>query len=51
VVRAGDVLGRPAVLALLAQLDDVDLSSHCPHGRPVMLRLPISELERRFGRA
>ena len=51
VVRAGDVLGRPAVLALLAQLDDVDLSSHCPHGRPVMLRLPIAELERRFGRA
>ncbi len=51
VVRAGDVLGRPAVLALLAQLDDVDLRSHCPHGRPVMLRLPIAELERRFGRA
>jgi DNA mismatch repair protein MutL len=51
VVRAGDVLGRPAVLALLAQLDDVDLRSHCPHGRPVMLRLPIAEIERRFGRA
>jgi len=50
VVRAGDVLGRPAVLALLAQLDDVDLRSHCPHGRPVMLRLPIAEIERRFGR-
>ena len=51
VVRAGDVLGRPAVLALLAQLDDVDLRSHCPHGRPVMLRLSIAEIERRFGRA
>jgi DNA mismatch repair protein MutL len=50
VVRAGDVLGRPAVLALLAQLDDVDLRSHCPHGRPVMLRLTIPEIERRFGR-
>ncbi len=50
VVRAGDALGRPAALALLAQLDEVDLRSHCPHGRPVMLRMPVSEIERRFGR-
>ena len=50
VVRAGDVLGRPEAVALLAQLDDVDLRSHCPHGRPVMLRLPLAEIERRFGR-
>jgi DNA mismatch repair protein MutL len=51
VVRAGDVLERPAALALLAQLDDVDLRSHCPHGRPVMLRMPLGEIERRLGRA
>ena len=51
VVRAGDVLGRPEALALLGQLDAVDLSSHCPHGRPVLLRLPLGEIERRFGRA
>ncbi len=50
VVRAGDVMGRTEVLALLAQLDEVDLRSHCPHGRPVMLRLPLPEIERRFGR-
>ena len=50
VVRAGDVLGRPQALALLAQLDAVDLRSHCPHGRPVLLRLPLPEIERRFGR-
>jgi DNA mismatch repair protein MutL len=50
VVRAGDALGRPAALALLAQLDEVDLRSHCPHGRPVMLRMPLGEIERRFGR-
>jgi tRNA dimethylallyltransferase len=30
VVRAGDVLGRPEALALLGQLDAVDLRSHCP---------------------
>jgi DNA mismatch repair protein MutL len=50
VVRAGDVLGRQEVLSLLAQLDDVDLRSHCPHGRPVLLRMPLPEIERRFGR-
>jgi DNA mismatch repair protein MutL len=51
VVRAGDVLGRSEALGLLAQLDGVDLRSHCPHGRPVLLRLPLTEIERRFGRA
>ena len=50
VVRAGDVLARPEALGLLAQLDAVDLRSHCPHGRPVLLRLPLGEIERRFGR-
>ena len=45
-IRSG---GRHA-LALLAQLDDVDLRSHCPHGRPVLLRMPLGEIERRFGR-
>jgi DNA mismatch repair protein MutL len=50
VVRAGDVLGRDEVVALLAQLDAVDLRSHCPHGRPVLLRMSIGEIERRFGR-
>jgi DNA mismatch repair protein MutL len=51
VVRAGDVLGRQEVLALLSQLDEVDLRSHCPHGRPVLLRMPLPEIERRFGRS
>jgi len=51
VVRAGDVLSRTEALALLGQLDAVDLRSHCPHGRPVLLRLPLGEIERRFGRA
>src|SRR5262249_40919828 len=49
--RAGDVMTREESLALLAQLDEVDLRSHCPHGRPVLVRLPLSELERRFGRS
>jgi DNA mismatch repair protein MutL len=48
--RAGDVLPREEVEALLASLDEVDLASHCPHGRPVLVRLSLSEIERRFGR-
>lgn len=50
VVRAGDVLSRPQAQALLLDLDRVDLRMHCPHGRPVLLRLALAELERRFGR-
>ena len=37
-------------LGPMAQLDGVDLRSHCPHGRPVLLRMPFTEIERRFGR-
>jgi DNA mismatch repair protein MutL len=51
VVRAGDVLSRTQAVALLVDLDGVDLRTHCPHGRPVLLRLPLAEIERRFGRA
>ncbi len=50
VVRAGDVLGREQAIGLLAGLDAVDLRSHCPHGRPVLLRMSLAEIERRFGR-
>jgi len=49
-VRAGDVLDPQEVRALLTALDEVDFSGHCPHGRPVVTRLPFDELERRVGR-
>jgi DNA mismatch repair protein MutL len=49
-LRGGDVVSREQALALLAQLDSVDLRSHCPHGRPVLLRMPVAELEQRLGR-
>jgi DNA mismatch repair protein MutL len=49
-LRAGDGVSREAVLTLLAQLDGVDLHSHCPHGRPVLLRMSIAEIEQRLGR-
>jgi DNA mismatch repair protein MutL len=49
-LRAGDVVSREQALALLSQLDGVDLRSHCPHGRPVLLRMSVGEIEQRLGR-
>jgi DNA mismatch repair protein MutL len=50
VVRAGDVLGADEARALLGQMDGVDFRAHCPHGRPVLLRIGVPEIARRFGR-
>jgi DNA mismatch repair protein MutL len=49
-VRAGDAVSPEEVRALLTALDEVDFAGHCPHGRPVVMRLGWSELERRVGR-
>jgi DNA mismatch repair protein MutL len=49
-VRAGDILSSDEACALLRDLDTVDFAGHCPHGRPVVMRLGFDELERRVGR-
>jgi DNA mismatch repair protein MutL len=49
-VRAGDTLDPMEVRALLSALDEVDFSGHCPHGRPIVMRLSFEELARRVGR-
>ncbi|ACY15719.1 DNA mismatch repair endonuclease MutL [Haliangium ochraceum] len=50
VVRAGDALSAQEVRALFKSLDEVDFKAHCPHGRPVLLRISVDEIARRFGR-
>ena len=50
VVRAGDVLDVARARALLESMDGIDFRAHCPHGRPVLLRMSLGEIERRFGR-
>jgi DNA mismatch repair protein MutL len=50
-IRAGDAVSPDEARALLAALDDVDFSGHCPHGRPVVTRLSFGELEQRVGRS
>ena len=51
VVRANQTLGLAQMQALLADLDAVDFKAHCPHGRPVMKRLTLGEVERMFKRS
>ncbi len=52
VVRAGDRLSPAEAEALLRAMDGaaMDGSAHGPHGRPVLLRLSLAEIARRFGR-
>jgi DNA mismatch repair protein MutL len=50
-VRAGDVLDEAKARALFSAMDEVDYSPHCPHGRPVLVRMSRSEIEKRFGRS
>ena len=50
VVRAGDRLAAGEAEALLRALDDVDPTTPAPHGKALLMRLPLAEIGRRFGR-
>ncbi len=50
VVRAGDRLSPSEGESLLRELDGVEQAAVGPHGRPILLRLPLAEIARRFGR-
>lgn len=51
VVRAGDRLSASEAESLLRSLDDPALAvMPSPHGRALLLRLPLAEIGRRFGR-
>ena len=49
-VRSGDPMESDEVHALLRQMEDVDLAAFCPHGRPVIVFFPLSEVGRWFKR-
>ena len=49
-VRAGQMLSTRQMKELLRQMDQFPLSSFCPHGRPVSVTYPLSQIEREFGR-
>jgi DNA mismatch repair protein MutL len=50
-IKAGQRLRVEEMRALLRQLDGLDRSSTCPHGRPLWWKLTVREVERFFGRA
>jgi DNA mismatch repair protein MutL len=49
-IRAGRRVSEEEVRELVAQMERIDLAGHCPHGRPVLARIPWSEIRRRVGR-
>jgi DNA mismatch repair protein MutL len=49
-IKAGDRMSDTELAELLALRERIERSSNCPHGRPTTIRVPIRELEKRFGR-
>lgn len=49
-VRAGQRLTQEEMRRMLRQLQDVDLPTNCPHGRPVYKRFTYHEIEKMFKR-
>jgi len=50
-IRAGDVLSRESMRALVDRLFATSRPHGDPHGRPTFVRLDLEELHRRFGRS
>jgi DNA mismatch repair protein MutL len=50
VVRGRRTLTRQEIEALFSQMDGTDFSSNCPHGRPVLQRITLAEMEKMFKR-
>ncbi len=49
-IKAGDSLNEAEMRSLIDQLFATSMPYVCPHGRPIVLRISIEELDRRFGR-
>ena len=49
-VKANDPLRYPEVEKLIRDLLDCDLPYCCPHGRPTMIQISLTELDKKFGR-
>jgi len=49
-IRAGQRLSQQEMVSLVEQLDEVEVPTNCPHGRPVFKRLSFLEIEKMFRR-
>lgn len=49
-IKFGQKLNQPEMQALISKLEKLNRPYTCPHGRPTMISLTLSELEKMFGR-
>jgi DNA mismatch repair protein MutL len=49
-IRARERLSNEQMKTLLRQLDGLDNATHCPHGRPILIRQGLYQIERDFKR-
>ena len=49
-VKAGDTMTIREIEKLLSELAECQLPYTCPHGRAVLIKVPVSELEKKFKR-
>jgi DNA mismatch repair protein MutL len=49
-IKAGDKLDERAMRLLIDQLFATTMPYVCPHGRPIVIKIPLNEFDRRFGR-
>jgi DNA mismatch repair protein MutL len=49
-IKSGDRLSQEEMHSLIEQLFQTKMPYVCPHGRPVVIKLALDELDRRFGR-
>jgi DNA mismatch repair protein MutL len=49
-IKAGDEVSEYRLMALLRELDKCELPFTCPHGRPIIIKLGMSDLEKMFRR-
>jgi DNA mismatch repair protein MutL len=50
-IKSGDKLSQEEMHVLIEQLFQTKMPYVCPHGRPIVIKLAIDELDRRFGRS
>jgi len=49
-IKAGDRLNETQMRLLIDQLFATTMPYVCPHGRPIVVKIPLEEFDRRFGR-
>lgn len=49
-IKSGDKLSEKEMRLLVDQLFATSMPYVCPHGRPIVIKIPLEEFDRRFGR-